>query len=104
MIDDSPSSWFLRHCQVPEIFSLFDFLPELILFVKDRQGRFVALNRRACECCGVREQQEVLGKTEHDFFPKTWADQSARDDAEVLSSGCPLVNRVEGAPHCEWSR
>lgn len=104
MADDSPSSLFLRRCRIPEVFSLFDFLPELILFVKDRDGRFMALNQRACECCGVREEQEALGKTEHDFFPKTWADQSARDDAEVLSSGRPLVNRLEGAPHCEWSR
>ena len=81
-----------------QAFALFDLLPALSFFVKDRQGRFVALNRRGCEYCGVRSEAEAIGKTDHDFFPKPRADEYRADDESVMTTGEPIINRVESAP------
>ena len=81
-----------------QAFMLFDFLPGLSFFVKDREGRFIALNRRGCEYCGVTSESDAIGKTDYDFFPKSRADEYRADDAMVLESGEPIVDRVESAP------
>ncbi|WP_231746125.1 AraC family transcriptional regulator [Rosistilla oblonga] len=78
--------------------ALFDLLPDVSFFVKDRRGRFMALNRRGCEYCGVVSEQAAIGKTDHDFFPKTRADTYREDDEQVMSSGEAIVNRIESAP------
>ncbi|NNE00953.1 MAG: AraC family transcriptional regulator [Pirellulaceae bacterium] len=81
-----------------QAFALFDHLPGLSFFVKDRQGRFMALNRRGCEYCGVASESDAIGKTDHDFFPKPRADEYLADDLAVIESGEAIVNRVESAP------
>lgn len=81
-----------------QAFALFDHLPGLSFFVKDRSGRFMALNRRGCEYCGVASEAEAIGKTDRDFFPKSRADEYRADDVAVMESGQAIVNRVESAP------
>jgi len=81
-----------------QAFSLFEHLPGLSFFVKDRRGRFMALNRRGCEYCGVAVELDAIGRTDHDFFPKSRADEYRADDVGVMKSGKAIVNRVESAP------
>ncbi len=81
-----------------QVFALFDLLPGLSFFVKDCMGRFIALNRRGCEYCGVPSEQEAIGKTDHDFFPKSRADEYRADDFAVMESGEAIVDRIESAP------
>ena len=78
--------------------ALFDLLPDVSFFVKDRLGRFVALNRRGCEYCGVVTESDAIGKTDHDFFPKPRADEYRDDDEKVMRTGKPILNRIESAP------
>ena len=40
------SDFFQRLGPSDQVFALFDYLPGLSFFVKDRKGRFIALNRR----------------------------------------------------------
>lgn len=77
---------------------LFDILPDISVFIKDRQGRFMFLNPRGCEYCGVRQVAEALGKTDRDFFPKVRADRYMADDSRVMADGLPVLNRVEPEP------
>lgn len=86
-----------------QIVKLFDLMPDVSFFLKDRRGRFVALNRRGCEFCGVRTEREALGKTDRDFFPRRRADEYLRDDRTVMRSGQAIVNRVESGPEAEGS-
>jgi PAS domain S-box-containing protein len=81
-----------------ELVQLFALLPDVSFFAKDRRGRFVALNRLGCEFCGVTTEREALGRTDRDFFGRRRADDYARDDAEVIRTGRPVVNRIESAP------
>ena len=39
---------------------LFDHLPETAFFLKDAQGRYVAVNHSLVERCGVRSKRELI--------------------------------------------
>lgn len=91
-------TFFARLGPSDQVIALFDHLPGLSFFVKDRRGRFMALNRRGCEYCGVTSESEAIGKTDLDFFPKSRADEYRADDLAVMESGEAIVNRVESAP------
>ncbi|TWU32032.1 AraC family transcriptional regulator [Novipirellula artificiosorum] len=95
--------FFRRLESYEQVFAMLDLLPGLSFFVKDRQGRFIALNRRGCEYCGVPTEAEAIGKTDHDFFPKQRADDYRADDLRVLESGKPIIDRVESAPESAGS-
>ncbi len=57
-----------------------------VVFVKDaRDFRFILLNRAGEEFLGV-SRQAIIGKTDHDVFPKEEADQFVARDHEVLKS------------------
>src|SRR3569623_1464438 len=94
---------FLARVEGDQIVQLFDLLPDVSFFIKDRKCRFVALNRRGCEYCGVKTEREAVGKTDHDFFSQRRTEEYARDDAAVMESGEPIVNRIESAPEAEGS-
>lgn len=64
--------------------SLVDSLP-LNLFRKDLNGSLTFTNRRYCEAQGTT-QEEMLGKTDYDMFPKELADKYTSDDRRVLES------------------
>ena len=86
-----------------ELLRLFDLLPDVNFFIKDREGRFIALNRRGWEYCGVTREKDAVGRTDLDFFPRSRATEYRRDDAAVMRSGKAIVNRVESAPEAAGS-
>ena len=86
-----------------QILRLFDLQPDVSVFIKDAKGRFVFLNRRSCEYCGVQSEHNALGKTDMDFFPPQSAALYQSDDKRVLESGDAIVNRIEPAPVADSS-
>ncbi len=73
-----------------EIFSqsLVDSLP-LKLFRKDREGRIVFVNQRFCDDLGL-PFDEIIGKTDLDFFEEPLANKYRADDQRVAETGRPL--------------
>jgi PAS domain S-box-containing protein len=65
--------------------SLVRSLP-LNVMRKDLQGRFTFANEQFCKTVG-HSLQELLGKTDHDFFPAELATKYARDDRGVIETG-----------------
>jgi PAS domain S-box-containing protein len=65
--------------------SLVDSLP-INVIRKDRDGRFVFVNRAFCELLR-RPREEILGRTDYDFFPQELADKYRADDAHVMKTG-----------------
>src|SRR5438105_15099249 len=55
------------------------------IFVKDRDFRYVLVNRALCEMTGY-EQDAMLGKTDYDFFPKEEADFFREKDIELFTT------------------
>ncbi len=74
---------------------LFDDLEEILFFVKDREGKFLHANHSHIRHLGKRSLREIVGKTDHDFYPFHLADRYSRDDQEVIQSGEAMINRVE---------
>ena len=77
---------------------LLDLLPDVAVFVKDRQGRFILNNRHAVECCGVGSEAETLGKTDRDFFRDDRQAIYRTQDQQVMRTGRPIVNAICPAP------
>lgn len=80
------------------IAGLFDILPDISVFMKDARGRFMFLNPRGCEYCGVASPDDAFGKTDLDFFPSAQAARYRADDRRVMADGVPMLNRVEPEP------
>jgi len=65
--------------------SLVESLP-LNVFHKDHRFRFVSANQRFCETLG-KPLEEILGKTDWDFFPEHQCQKYRHDDEHVLHTG-----------------
>jgi sigma-B regulation protein RsbU (phosphoserine phosphatase) len=76
--------------------SLVETLPQNILR-KDLQERFTFANRRFCKTLG-RPLEEILGKTDFDFFPPELAAKYQRDDRQVMESGTTFEAVEEHQP------
>ncbi len=76
--------------------SLVENLPQNILR-KDLQERFIFANHRLCQALG-KPLEEILGKTDFDFFPSEMAAKYQRDDRRILETGEPLETVEEHQP------
>jgi len=68
--------------------SLVESLPQNLLR-KDKDGRFTFGNTRFCTELR-RPLEEIIGKTDFDFFPKELAEKYQRDDHSVMETGAPF--------------
>ena len=75
--------------------TLIDNLPDSYIFIKDAQSRFITTNAAHLQTLGVKTLDEVVGKTDFDFFPQELAAQYFADEQQVIQSGQPLINREE---------
>lgn len=86
---------FLNRVGDPGVWAqLFDVLPDVYLFVKDRRHRFVLVNRSELTLHGCTTEAEILGRTDFDFHPPALAAQYVEEDRRVMESGRPLLNQV----------
>lgn len=74
--------------------TLMDNLPDHIYF-KDRESRFIAVNRAMLAWFGLEDPADVLGKTDADLFAPEHAQAALRDEQAILRTGQPLVNMEE---------
>lgn len=88
---------------IPSPFAeLLDFLPDVLAWVKDRQGRYLWVNRAFVIRYSLDQPpgtepvsvEHILGKTDYDLSPAFLADQFRHDDEQVLA-GHRVVNRLE---------
>ncbi len=71
--------------------TLIDNLPDNI-YIKDTKSRFVLANSADARHMGVRTSDELIGKTDFDFYPKESARQFQADERKVMESGQPILN------------
>lgn len=91
-------AWFSRLDPVRSVNQLFDHVPDLIYFVKDRKSRIVTGNLEFAYHCGVRSTDELQGRTDDELFPAYMARKFLADDRIVLATGKPLLNLIELFP------
>jgi AraC-like DNA-binding protein len=74
---------------------VFDDLPNVVFFVKDTAGRYLAANRTLVERCALSGREKLLGKRPSDFYPSALADHYERQDLRVLQTGKPVLDQLE---------
>jgi len=68
--------------------ALLDNFPFLV-WLKDSQSRFLAVNRPFAQACGFDDPLQLVGKTDLDVWPKELALAYRSDDATVMENGAP---------------
>ena len=71
-----------------------DNIPDL-MFVKDSEERFLLANLQMARAAGAMSPEQMVGKTDLDFFPEHIATRFQADDRAVMQAGEPLFNREE---------
>jgi two-component system, sensor histidine kinase and response regulator len=74
--------------------TLLQHLPDAIYF-KDTEGRFTRVSESLAMRLGCSTCDEVVGRSEADFFSPEFAAASLADEAKLMESGQPLVGRAE---------
>jgi len=70
------------------------------IYFKDKEKRFIRVNRLKAEHSGV-DPEEMIGKTDFDFFPKEIAIQSFADDNHIMESGRSIIDKIEKIIHLD---
>ena len=73
--------------------ALLDNTPDRIYF-KDRQSRFLRVNKEMAKRFSVTEQ-EAVGKSDFDFFTREHAQPAYDDEQQIIRSGEPVIGRIE---------
>jgi|GEM_PF-2375862 PAS domain S-box-containing protein len=70
---------------------------DAVIYIKDKAGRFLMINRRFEQLFGI-SNDDAVGKTDHDIFPKEYADIFYKNDLKVIRDEKHLETQ-EIAPH-----
>lgn len=89
------AEFFAQLGAVQQFRELFEHLPDVYFFAKDAGSRLMAASTPILKRFGLKSEAELIGTTDHDYFPAHVADSFVRDDRTVLSTGKPLIHRVE---------
>jgi PAS domain S-box-containing protein len=74
--------------------TMLDTSPDHIYF-KDTASRFIKCSKAVAVQFGVTSLDEVMGKTDFDFFTEARARLSFEDEQEIIRTGRPILNKEE---------
>ena len=72
--------------------TLIDHLPSQV-YAKDRECRFQIANEASMRDLGTATLEELIGKTDFDFFPEELAEQFYAEELALIQSGIPLLDK-----------
>jgi len=85
---------FVSQMGVKQLINMFDLLPDVLFWIKDKNHNFIHANQSFIEHHGVECIDKIIGKTDYDFSPTHIAKQFISDDEKVLS-GKSVTDRLE---------
>lgn len=74
---------------------LFDGVPDIVFFVKDAAGRYMAVNDTLAARCGLAGKDAALGRTAEEIFPPPLGQAFALQDLAILRGGNPIRDHLE---------
>jgi PAS domain S-box-containing protein len=74
--------------------TMMDNLTDLVYF-KDRESRFTAVNRLFLCRAGFKDQSEIIGKSDHDLYSADHASAALADEQKIIATGEPIVGIEE---------
>ena len=74
---------------------LFDQLADIVFFVKNAAGQYVAVSQTLVQRCGVRDKSQLLGRTSAEVFRPPFGENYVAQDLKVIASGRPLLDQLD---------
>lgn len=74
---------------------LFDLLPGVSFFAKNRRGETMMASRSILDRYGMKDEIEMIGMTDFDLNPDGMAQHYVDDDERIYETGEPILNRIE---------
>jgi AraC-like DNA-binding protein len=74
---------------------LFDHLPDVVFFIKDCDGRYLAVNQTLVERCGKQRKSELIGRRPSEVLGEALGRGYESQDRGVLETGYRLLNQLE---------
>ncbi len=85
----------VQHAQESDLFhTLMENTPDHIYF-KDRESRFIRINRSLADQFGLENPMNAVRKTDFDFFTREHAQQAYQDEQNVIKTGKPIEGKQE---------
>ncbi|QDU75770.1 HTH-type transcriptional regulator CdhR [Bremerella volcania] len=89
-----------RSVDVGLLAELFDNTTDMAFFVKDAEGRYIAVNDSLVQRHGWREKSDVIGKRSSEICEGDLGRIPSQQDQRVLRTGKALLNQLE----MQWYR
>jgi PAS domain S-box-containing protein len=74
--------------------SLMDTVPDSIYF-KDRQCRFLRINRKMMQSLNLTDASQAVGKTDIELFGEEFGRETFDRDSRLMETGKPIIGLVE---------
>jgi len=74
---------------------LFDRVPDVVFFIKDRRARYRVVNQTLADRCGVSSKEELLGRTTREVFPEPLGNRYYLQDMAVFRTGRSVTRKLE---------
>ncbi len=73
---------------------LLDSTVDMIYF-KDQDSKFIRGSKALAERLEAKDIEDIIGKSDFDFFGKEHAQQAFDDEQRIIKTGTPIINLVE---------
>lgn len=97
------SEWLEKINSFHFVEQLFCHLPDVSFFAKDCDGHFTMADISFIQMLHCDRMEEVLGKTDKDFFLDHVAKKYMADDQNVIKSGEPMLHEIEMVPKDDFT-
>ncbi len=84
-----------RHRELASLLqSVLNAIPSSV-FWKDAESRYLGCNNKHAAHVGLASPEEIVGKTDYDFFPPAFAEKYRADDLKTMQSGKSTIGYEE---------
>lgn len=80
---------------IVELSALFNALPRVMFFVKDRSSRYIHVNAAFLDRIGAKAAKDVIGRFSSDVLPPGICARSDRQDERIAETGSAMVDELE---------
>jgi PAS domain S-box-containing protein len=80
------------------MYNIMNQLPDAI-YIKDKESKFLRINKTQIETLGVKEESEAIGKSDKDFFTEEHANDAFNDEQRLINKEIPFVKKEELIRH-----
>jgi len=74
---------------------IFDHIADIVLFIKDREARYVAVNQTLADRLGCADKRTLIGRKASEAFAPPLGERFEAQDLRVIAEGLSIRGRME---------